>query len=72
MTKKLTEAVVVRDWASKGPMSSEELQRTVEAAAWLICIAEQAVEQQGEHPAIVDWLDRIGGAAHQVLQGRLQ
>jgi hypothetical protein len=50
----------------------ETRQRTVEACAWLIPIAEASVREFGWDPSIITWLDRIGSGCHAELQAMLR
>lgn len=65
-------AVQARAWSPIKHLDPETLQRTVEACAWLIGIAEESVKSQGWNPGIVEWLDAIGSVAHDQLRKELQ
>jgi hypothetical protein len=39
----------------------EVMERTIDACAWLLPIAEQCCREHGWDDAIVRWLDQLGG-----------
>jgi hypothetical protein len=43
----------------------DTLRRTADACAWLFDLAEYAVQHCGCDPAITDFLQRVGSAAHE-------
>ena len=49
--------------------STEVLQRTIDACAWLIDIAQYSVDHFGWSPEIVQYLDALGSGSHAALQG---
>ena len=61
-----------RPWAPAEQLDPETLQRTVEACAWLVGIAEESARSHGWNPGIVDWLNSMGSAAHELLQKAVQ
>lgn len=61
-----------RAWSSTEHLDPETLQRTVEACAWLVGIAEESAKSHGWNPGIVRWLEAMGSAAHEALQQELQ
>lgn len=50
------------------PTQIDEYTRTVEAAAWLLPLAQASVDKTGWPPELVDWLDRVGSTHFDALQ----
>lgn len=53
-------------------LSSLDLMRTVEAAAWLLPIARCAVDVGAVHPSTAVWIDSIRAVALEAYQRSLQ
>lgn len=63
--------VAARLWPEHEVLTPDVLDRTVNACAWLIGIAQKSVDLEGWDPSIVSWLDSIGSVAYETLQNDL-